>query len=313
MQRRKFIQHTASTSLALAIGLQSCQQGKQNVMEKSIENQLKISLAQWSLHKSFFDKTLDPIDFAAITKSRFDIEGVEYVNQFYKESGNDDTFWIDMKSRADNVGVKSLLIMVDDEGELGTLNDDERHTAVENHYKWVDAAKLLGCHSIRVNAFGDGTKLEVAKALEDGLSKLSDYASKENINVLIENHGLYSSDGNWVTQIIKNVNMPNLGTLPDFGNWCTNIKWGSIHGEGCETIYDIYQGVADFLPYAKGVSAKSYNFDDAGEETAIDFGKMMTLVKAHQFQGYIGVEYEGSNLSEDDGILATKKLIEKYR
>ena len=313
MIRRKFIEKSAVASLAFGTGFISCQEKSQTSYAKKKEtNMLEISLAQWSLNQSFFNKKLDANDFASITKTVHGISAVEYVNQFYVDQASDEKFWNEMKNRADNVGVSSLLIMVDDEGDLGNLNNSEREQAVENHYKWVNAAKLLGCHSIRVNAFGDGDKDQVGTALEDGLGKLAEYSAKEDINVLIENHGLYSSDGAWIAQLIKNVKSPYLGTLPDFGNWCTNIKWGSIHGEGCETVYDIYQGVSDFLPFAKGVSAKAYNFNEDGEETSIDFAKMIAIVKEAGFNGHIGVEYEGSSLSEVDGIRATKTLIEKY-
>lgn len=314
MIRRKFIQTSTVASLALSTGLlSSCQEkSKTEAATEKKQHMLDISLAQWSLNQSFFNKKLDVNDFASISKSVHDISAVEYVNQFYVDHATDEKFWNEMRSRADNVGVKSLLIMVDAEGDLGNLNDKDRNQAVQNHYKWVNAAKLLGCHSIRVNAFGEGGKEQVGTALEDGLGKLAEYSAKENINVLIENHGLYSSDGAWIAQLIKKVNTPYLGTLPDFGNWCTNIKWGSIHGEGCEAVYDIYQGVSDFMPFAKGVSAKAYNFNEDGEETSIDFAKMIALVKDAGFSGHIGVEYEGSTMSEVEGIRATKALIEKY-
>ena len=201
--------------------------------------------------------------------------------------------------------------MVDAEGDLGDADEVARKTAVENHYKWVNAAKLLGCHSIRVNAFGKGEPEDLKNALIDGMGQLVDYAGKENINVLIENHGLHSSDAAYIVDIIKAVNKPNFGTLPDFGNWCTNVEWGSIENENCTDVYGIYKGVKEFMPYARGVSAKAYRFDAEGNEISIDFKRMAEIVKAANFDGYIGVEYEGDELSESDGIKATKKLIEK--
>jgi len=313
MKRRKFIQQTSLTSLAISTGLVACNQDKiKSSASKMASKGLNISLAQWSLNKQFFDKTLDPNNFAQITKSSFDISAIEYVNQFYVEHGTDEKFWNEMKRKADNEGVQSLLIMVDDEGDLGDPDDEARKKSVQNHYKWVNAAKLLACHSIRVNAFGEGTKDELAKSLEDGLARLAEYAAKENINVLIENHGLQSSDAAWIVQRIKNINAPNLGTLPDFGNWCTSVKWGSMHDDNCENLYDIYKGVSEFMPYAKGVSAKSYDFNEDGEESNIDYGRMISLVKKTGFNGFIGIEYEGNSLSETDGIKATKKLIEKH-
>jgi L-ribulose-5-phosphate 3-epimerase len=200
--------------------------------------------------------------------------------------------------------------MVDGEGDLGIANDMERKKSVENHYKWVNAAKILGCHSIRVNAFGESDKNIFRSAIIDSMGRLSDNAAKENINIIIENHGLYSSDAKLITEIIEQVNKPNFGTLPDFGNWCLSAKWGSTQGD-CSEAYNRYQGVSEFLPFAKGVSAKSYDFNEKGEDTKIDYYKMLEIVKNSGFNGHIGIEYEGDILSEHEGILATKALIEK--
>ena len=277
--------------------------------EKKIAN-LKLSLAQWSLHRHFNDGRLNSDDFASIAINTYGINAIEYVNQFYTDSGEDEKFWINMKERADNVGVKNLLIMVDGEGDLGIANDMERKNSIENHYKWVNAAKILGCHSIRVNAFGESDKNIFRSAIIDSMGRLSDYAAKENINIIIENHGLYSSDAKLITEIIEQVNKSNFGTLPDFGNWCLSAKWGSTQGD-CSEAYDRYQGVSEFLPFAKGVSAKSYNFNEKGENTKIDYYKMLEIVKNSGYNGHIGIEYEGEVLGEHEGILATKALIEK--
>ncbi len=276
------------------------------------QKELNLSLAQWSIHRALESGSLRAEDFASIAKNDFGIQAVEYVNSFYKDHATDKAFWEKMRAVADSLQVKSLLIMVDDEGDLGNTNQAERRLAVENHFKWVDAAKILGCHSIRINAFGEGQKKEVQAAMVDALKQLCTYAIKDSINVLIENHGLYSSDGKWVAEIMRQVNMPNCGTLPDFGNWCTAEKWGSTEAEkNCVEQYDRYQGVSEMLPFARGVSAKSYAFGEQGEETIIDYTKMLSIVKDSGFTGYIGIEYEGSPLSEKDGILATKSLLEK--
>ena len=276
------------------------------------QKELNLSLAQWSIHRALESGSLRAEDFASIAKNDFGIQAVEYVNSFYKDHATDKAFWEKMRAVADSLQVKSLLIMVDDEGDLGNTNQAERRLAVENHFKWVDAAKILGCHSIRINAFGEGQKKEVQAAMVDALKQLCTYAIKDSINVLIENHGLYSSDGKWVAEIMRQVNMPNCGTLPDFGNWCTAEKWGSTEAEkNCVEKYDRYQGVSEMLPFARGVSAKSYAFGEQGEETIIDYTKMLSIVKDSGFTGYIGIEYEGSPLSEKDGILATKSLLEK--
>ncbi len=279
---------------------------------KATSSELKLSLAQWSIHRALESGDLKPENFAAIAKNDFGINAVEYVNGFYRDHATDVEFWKKMRATADSMGVKSLLMMVDEEGDLGNPHAEERNKAVENHYKWVDAASILGCHSIRINAFGEGSKEEVQVAMVDALKQLCAYAAKANINVIIENHGLYSSDGKWIAEIMRQVNMDNVGTLPDFGNWCTSHKWGSTQeGKECTEVYDRYQGVSETLPYAKGVSAKSYAFNEQGEETIIDYAKMLKLVKESGFSGYIGIEYEGAPLSEPDGIRATKALLEK--
>jgi L-ribulose-5-phosphate 3-epimerase len=250
--------------------------------------------------------------FASIAKNDFGIDAIEYVNSFYKDHATDKFFWEKMRAKADSLKVKSLLIMIDEEGDLGNPKTEERKKAIENHFKWVDAASILGCHSIRINAFGDGSKEEVQQAMIDALKQLCIYASQSNINVLIENHGLYSSDGKWIAEIMRQVNMSNCGTLPDFGNWCTTAKWGSTQdGKDCKEVYDRYTGISEMLPFARGVSAKSYSFNEQGNETIIDYGKMLQMVKGSNFSGYIGIEYEGSLLSEPDGIRATKLLLEK--
>ena len=310
--RRSFLKNAAWGATALSTApLAAYVPNSLNIVKEKGVQDLKLSLAQWSLHRAFNDGHLKVNDFASIAINTYHLNAIEYVNQFYAASGKDEKFWINMKEHADNVGVKSLLIMVDNEGDLGHTNGLERKKSVENHYKWVNAAKILGCHSVRVNAFGEGTKDAVRAALIDGMGQLSDYAAKENINIIIENHGLYSSDSKLITGIIKQVNKPNFGTLPDFGNWCLSAKWGSTQTDSCTEVYDRYQGVSEFLPFAKGVSAKSYNFNAEGEETKIDYYKMLKIVKNSGYNGYIGIEYEGSELSESDGIRATKALIEK--
>ncbi|MFK7982630.1 MAG: sugar phosphate isomerase/epimerase family protein [Saprospiraceae bacterium] len=316
LKRRTFIKNTTLATTALSMGLVGCADTSNSQTESTMPKSknippLKISLAQWSLNRAFFANELDAKDFAKIAKNDYGISAVEYVNGFYKESATDETFWQDLKKRAADVGVENLLIMCDDEGDLGNSNDAERKKAVENHYKWVHAAKILGCHSIRVNAFGDGTEQELHTALVDGMGQLCDYAAKENINILIENHGLWSSNGQFITNVLKTANRPNFGTLPDFGNWCLNEKWGSTQNNKCSEVYDRYQGVTEFLPYAKGYSAKSYKFDANGDETIIDYYKMLQIAKDGGYDGYIGIEFEGETMSEPTGIRATKALLEK--
>jgi len=309
-----FRKKIASLGLILLLPwfINQCKPKSEDTTMVSNPKELKLSLAEWSIHRSLDSGILKAEDFAAIAKNDFGITAVEYVNSFYKDHATDKAYWKKMRASADSLGVKSLLIMVDDEGDLGNPDAGERKTAVENHFKWVDAASILGCHSIRINAFGDGSKEDVQAAMVDALKQLGTYAAKANINVLIENHGLYSADGKWVAEIMQQVNMANVGTLPDFGNWCLSHKWGSTQpGKECTEVYDRYQGVVETLPFAQGVSAKSYTFNEQGEEIVIDYSRMLKLVRDSDFNGYIGIEYEGEPLSEPDGIRATKALLEK--
>ena len=287
------------------------------VVSNKIENKtpfFKLSLAQWSLHRAIRDsKTHDPLDFAQ-KANELGFEGIEYVSQLYNkhiESMGMDSVLTVLKANSEKYGMKNVLIMVDGEGALASTDEKERNTTVENHFKWVDAAKYLGCHSIRVNAHGEGTAEEVANAAIEGLSKLSEYAEKQGINILVENHGGYTSNGQWLADVMKRVEKPNVGTLPDFGNFCQTIGYGSINDENCKDPYDIYKGLKELMPYAKAVSAKSYDFDKDGNQPKIDYLKMMQIVKDAGYSGFVGVEYEGSNVSEIKGIELTKELLLK--
>jgi sugar phosphate isomerase/epimerase len=271
----------------------------------------KISLAEWSFHKALFAKEFENLDFPVKAKNEYGISGVEYVNQFFKDKAKDEKYLAELKKRCDDNGVTSVLIMIDGEGEMANVDSKKRMQAVENHYQWVDAAKFLGCHSIRVNCFGVGTAEEVAKAGTDGLRKLSEYAQKDNIGVIVENHGGFSSNGQWLTNVIKAVGLPNCGVLPDFGNFCTKRENGKEWGSPCIEEYDKYKGVAEMMPFAKGVSAKANDFDAQGNCIETDYSKMLPIVKAAGYTGFIGIEYEGEKLSEPEGVRATKALLER--
>jgi sugar phosphate isomerase/epimerase len=270
-----------------------------------------ISLAEWSLHNEINDGKMINMDFPARAKNDFGINAIEYVNQFFMDKAKDSAYLTELKQRCDDLGVASLLIMCDNEGALADKDAAKRKTAVENHFKWVEAAKFLGCHSIRVNSFGEGSAEEVAKNAIDGLSLLSEFAAPYNINVIVENHGGYSSDGKWLSGVMNAVGLPNCGTLPDFGNFCIRREEGDMWDSPCVEMYDRYQGVAELMPFAKGVSAKSYDFDEQGNCVETDYGKILKIVKDSGYTGYIGIEYEGSKMSEQEGILATKALLER--
>jgi sugar phosphate isomerase/epimerase len=291
LDRRRFLASATLGVATLATGW--------NPLRAAAEPWFKISLAQWSLNKAIFGKKLDPLDFPKVAKEEYGINAVEYVNQFYKAKKNDDAYLKQLHERCKDLGVTSVLIMCDGEGSLGDPDTTARDKAVKNHHRWIDWAKYLGCHSIRVNADAKnkGSFDEQLERAADGLAKLTEYGDKQGINVIVENHGGLSSNGKWLSGVMKKVNHPRCGTLPDFGNFYD---------------YDRYQGVTDLMPFAKGVSAKSYDFDAEGNDTKIDYAKMLKIVKDAGYKGYIGIEYEGNKLPEPEGIKTTKKLLEKF-
>ena len=274
---------------------------------------LKIGLAQWSFHRALRSKKLDNLDFAKTAKEKFDISVVEYVNVFFSDKVNNKEYLNEMVARSVDIGVKNSLIMIDGEGNLGDSNERKRNKAIDNHKKWVEAANYIGCNHIRVNAAGNGSEDEVSKYASDSLQKLGDFSKDFKINIIVENHGGYSSDAQWLVGVIKNTERKNVGTLPDFGNFCVKSRpnklssWGGL--SGCAVEYDKYKGVKEMLPYAKSVSAKSINFDDQGSSIEIDFYKMMKIVKQSGYSEYVSIEYEGNSHSEEEGIRLTKKLI----
>lgn len=294
--RRQFLKQSALAGAGIALA------GAESIIAAP-KAPFEISLAEWSLHKALFKKEIDNLNFAKIAREDFGIGAIEFVNSFFKDKAKDMDYLKDLNQRAKDHGVIHHLIMVDGEGALGDPDEAKRTQAVENHYRWVDAAKFLGCKMIRVNAQSRGTAEEQMKLAADGLRRLTDYGAKAKIAVVVENHGGLSSNGQWLAGVMKQVNHPNCGTLPDFGNFRISK----------DEQYDRYKGVTELMPFAKAVSAKSHDFDEAGNETEIDYLKMMKIVAAAGYKGWVGIEYEGNKLGEMDGIRATKKLLEKVR
>jgi sugar phosphate isomerase/epimerase len=294
--RRLFLKQSALTAAGIALA------GAESIIAAP-KAPFEISLAEWSLHKALFKKEVDNINFAKIAREDFGIGAIEFVNQFFKDKAKDMDYLKDLNQRAKDHGVIHHLIMIDGEGALGDPDEAKRTTAVENHYRWVDAAKFLGCKMIRVNAQSRGTAEEQMKLAADGLRRLTEYGAKAKIAVVVENHGGLSSNGQWLSGVMKQVNHPNCGTLPDFGNFRISK----------DEQYDRYKGVTELMPFAKAVSAKTHDFDESGNETEIDYLKMMKIVAAAGYKGWVGIEYEGNKLGEMDGIRATKKLLEKVR
>lgn len=270
-----------------------------------------ISLAEWSLHKALFDEEITHLQFPDIAKNEFGIDAVEYVNQFFKDRATDKNYLNELNTRCDDLGVKQLLIMVDGEGNLADSNPSTRTKAVENHYKWIEAAGYLGCNAIRVNLFGDGNRQQQKDVSVKSLGQLAEFARDYETNVTVENHGGFTSDASWLIDVIRQVDMENCGTLPDFGNFCIEREGGDRWQGTCIDEYDRYQGVKQMMPYATNVSAKSYDFNKQGKEATIDYHQMLNIIHQSGYNGYIGIEYEGNKLSEFEGITATKKLLEQ--
>jgi L-ribulose-5-phosphate 3-epimerase len=298
LDRRTFLQSTAGA--ALSLGTASWAAGAAAEGSKPL---FKISLAEWSFHRALKAGSMTNLDFPKVAKKDFDIDCVEYVNVFFMDKAKDDKYLKELKQVCDDLGVKSGLIMCDHEGDLGDSSDAKRTQAVENHYKWIEAAKFLGCHSIRVNARSSGDPKEQHDHAVDGLRRLSEFGAKHDMNVIVENHGGISSNGEWLAGVIKAVELKNCGTLPDFGNF--NISPTEK--------YDRYKGVAEMMPYAKGVSAKSHVFNAEGDEAEIDYFKMMKIVMDAGYHGYVGIEWEGETPGEPEGVKLTKALLERVR
>ncbi|MDC1460394.1 sugar phosphate isomerase/epimerase [Flavobacteriaceae bacterium] len=302
MDRRKFITRSLTAGAGLAFvnpafgSFTSAQSATQS---------LEISLAQWSLHRKLFAGDMDHLDFARMSQG-FGCVGLEYVNAFFKDKATDVSYLKEMNSRAEDHQQKNILIMIDGEGGLAEKNVKKRLVNIENHYKWVEAAQVLGCHSIRVNLSGGEDRLDAQKAGIDSLNRLAEFAKSYDVSVLVENHGGFSSDGNWLSNVMQNVSRKNVGTLPDFGNFCIERK-----EQECISAYDRYQGMSELMPFAKALSAKSHTFDEQGNETQSDFFRMIEIAKKNQYSGYVGIEFEGAIDSEEEGIIKTKNLLDK--
>ena len=293
--RREFVRNSLAITggLLLSPAMFNCSAGG---------SRFKISLAEWSFHKTLFSNKMTNLQFPVAARE-LDIDGVEFVNQFFKDKAKDEKYLAELKKICAGENVECVLIMCDAEGMVGHPENSERLKTVENHKKWVDAAAFLGCHSIRVNAASRGSYKEQKKLAADGLRKICEYGDTKNINVIVENHGGISSNGEWLAEVIRLTGHKRAGTLPDFGNFIINRETGEE--------FDRYRGVELLMPYAKGVSAKSNDFDNEGNEIHSDYYRLMKIVYDSGYKGWIGIEYEGNELSERDGIIATKKLLEK--
>ena len=318
IKRREFIERQLKLGLGFALLAIPKKGFGFNLINETNNNLFfKLSLAQWSLNKGIYSGDFDPYNFAKTAKE-LGFSGLEYVNQLYSDvmdSRNKHQaikkFIKKNNDEAERNSIQNLLIMIDGEGDLATSNVRKRNAAIENHKKWIDAASQMGCHSVRVNLYGVEQKKKWMEYSSDSLTKLSEFSKDFNINVIVENHGSLSSNAELLMQVINNVNLKNCGTLPDFGNFCIKRVEGDLYESDCVKEYDRYKGIKEMMPKAFAVSAKSNSFNNKGDERYTDYLKMLKIVKESGYNGYIGVEYEGTGLSEIDGILATKNLLIK--
>jgi L-ribulose-5-phosphate 3-epimerase len=290
MNRRNFLQTAGAFAAPLA-----------SAVAQAADAKFRISLAEWSIHRAINARMVTNLQFPRIAREQFGIEGLEFVNALWEAPTQD--YLRQLKQQMTKYGTKGVLIMCDGEGMMGHSDRAERRKAADNHFKWVDYAAELGCHSIRTNMYPDkqpSTPAEISAFIEncaDSFTRLCEYARPRNINVVIENHGGISSDPDVVVRLMKTVNLPNFGTLPDFGNFPKTI--------------DRYEAVAKLMPFAKGVSFKCYDFGADGWETVIDMQKMMKIVLDAGYHNWVGIEYEGNRLSEFEGIQAGKRVLDR--
>ena len=326
--RRKFLKNTFSVFSTTLLA--------PNLFAKKIDkSKMDIGLQMYSFAPLIMQGKFDLLGFPDLVKNTYGINGAEYWSIPFMGRENDRDFLNDIKRRSDDNGVDNLIILVDDIDiktmqsgpSLASSNKNDRDTAIDYHKKWVDVAKNIGCHSIRINLRSEEeNNQKILENSSESISRLIEFSKQDNISIVIENHGGITGDADWLVSLMKNVDSKHLGTLPDFGTYNFCIKRGNLNfqslSENCEDQYDKYLGVKKLMPYAKGVSAKSHEFDKDGEELSTNYSRMIKIISESNYKGYITIEYEGAMkgmfggegtyLSPHEGILATKKLINKY-
>jgi sugar phosphate isomerase/epimerase len=272
----------------------------------------KYTLAQWSFHRDLFDGKIDSVDFINAA-GEMGFIGVEYVSQFFQDKVEDFAYFDTLNAAAKKAGIKNIMIQVDNIGNLSSSDPEQRNQALADGKKWVDAASYLGCALMRVNAHGEGSPEEIKANSIEAIGELAEYAKTKGVQIIIENHGGISNDGAWLADLISKLADKNVAGLADFHNWCIERENGELWGAPCIKEYDAYHGFAELIGTAKSVSVKALEFDANGDETSMDFVKFFQIMKTASYDGYLGVEYEGSSLPSREGILKTKALAEKTR
>lgn len=304
-------------AVIISISLIACIGKKDTVKSKdtsgiiqSLKTEPHFVLAQWSFNKETFKGEMNTLDFINVA-GELGFEGVEYVNQFFLDKVEDTEFLDGLKAAAKKANVKSTLLMIDKAGVLGDSDPEKRKDAVEQHKKWMDAAARLDCPTIRVNAHGDGTAQEMMDAVESSVKELSNYGKSIGVGVIIENHGMHSSDGKWLSELVGKVVPYGAGSLADFDNWCIEREGGALWGAPCIKEYDRYQGMKELLPTAKSVSVKAFEFDKDGYPIRTDFKKMFQLIHDAQYDEYLAIEFEGHDMPGLEGVKKTFEIAKK--
>jgi sugar phosphate isomerase/epimerase len=275
------------------------------------ENRFKISLAQWSYHTQLNDGGMSNFEFIE-KASELGFQGVEFVNQFFSNKIDDHSYLDSLKSKSHELGLENVLLMVDGAGNLGSSDKDSRDSAIIKHKRWIDASVSLGCPSMRINAYGDSNRDSCLNYASESISTIADYANEKGIRILIENHGSHSNDADWLKSLLIRLADKNVKCNLDFDNWCIEREGGNLWGTKCVNRYNAYEGMETLIPFAHGISVKAFQFDDNGEETKIDYKRMSEIIKKSDFDGYLGIEYEGDFENSDKGVLLTKALVNKY-
>ena len=286
LTRRDFVSISAS---GLALGALPA-----GLFARWDQRDFKVSLNEGSLHRHLNNKKYDHLDLAGIARQEFGIEAIEYVSSYFSGQLANEKYIKQMNRRAAAEGVRQILIVVDDAGRLADADAAKRAAAIKKHLPWIDLAKTLGCHSVCVRIEGDGAAKEQIERGGDSLAQLADYAKTRRIHVLVcccGGKGWQSGD---LLDLIKGTESRNVGLYPSFGGPDANDAYGEL---------------ARLMPFAKGVRATSREFDEKGNETSMDFHRMIKIVLDAGYRGYISIHYQGND--EMNGIRATKALLDR--
>ena len=290
--RREFIGSTIAAGALAGAGNMSLP-GKAAAADRPTKDD--ISLAAWSLVREFREGKWKNLDLPRICREDFGINGLEFVNSFFELPT--ERYLNQLKKNAAEHGVTLVLIMVDGEGNMSAMEKKERMQAALNHRKWVDIAASLGCHAIRCNVGGPSKDYDqdTMKRAADSFGNLVEYASQYPLNVILENHGGASSNPDMMIGLMKAINSPNFGTLPDFGN---------IYE------FDRYESIRKLVAYAKGISVKT-KFKPNGTHPDYDLEKLLKICMEEGYHGFYGIEQESPDANSWQAVRWSKAVIDR--